>query len=337
MASRSEQPARSRTARLDAFQQRHPAAGYTLAVFYKFFDDQGNYLAALIAYYAFISLFPLLFLLATILGYVLAGDHQLQEQVLDSAVGQLPVIGDQLKHPERIGGGPVALTIGVLGSLYGASGVGQAVQHAMNTTWGVPRNSRPNPFAARGRSLLLMGTVGLAVLGITVLSILGGYANGFGINGPGLGTLVFVGTAALYTATFIVAFRLACARPVTVRDVAPGAVVAGVALQLLQMFGATLVGRVVTRASAINGVFAVVLGLIAFLYLASIAIVFCVESNVVRVDKLHPRALLTPFTDDVDLTAADRRAYSRQARAQRSKGFEQVDVSFHPEDDERSS
>jgi len=134
-----------------------------------------------------------------------------------------------------------------------------------------------------------------------------------------------------------VAFRLACARPVTVRDVAPGAVVAGVALQLLQMFGATLVGRVVTRASAINGVFAVVLGLIAFLYLASIAIVFCVESNVVRVDKLHPRALLTPFTDDVDLTAADRRAYSRQARAQRSKGFEQVDVSFHPEDDERSS
>jgi len=321
------------TERLDAFQQRHPAAGYPLAVFYKFFDDQGNYLAALIAYYAFISLFPLLFLLATILGYVLTGDHQLQEQVLDSAVGQLPVIGDQLKHPERSGGGPVALTIGVLGSLYGASGVGQATQHAMNTAWRVPRNSRPNPFAARGRSLLLMGTVGLAVLGITVLSILGRYAHEFGIDGPGLGTLVFVGTVALYTVSFIIAFRLACARPVTVRDVAPGALGAAVALQLLQMFGATLVGRVVTRASAINGVFAVVLGLVAFLYLASVALVFCVESNVVRVDTLYPRALLTPFTDNVDLTAGDRRAYSTQAEAQRSKGFEQVDVSFHPEDD----
>jgi len=211
--------------------------------------------------------------------------------------------------------------------------VGQATQHAMNTAWRVPRNSRPNPFAARGRSLLLMGTVGLAVLGITVLSILGRYAHEFGIDGPGLGTLVFVGTVALYTVSFIIAFRLACARPVTVRDVAPGALGAAVALQLLQMFGATLVGRVVTRASAINGVFAVVLGLVAFLYLASVALVLCVESNVVRVDTLYPRALLTPFTDNVDLTAGDRRAYSTQAEAQRSKGFEQVDVSFHPEDD----
>jgi membrane protein len=327
----------SPTERLDAFQQRHPSAGYVLAVFYKFFDDQGNYLAALIAYYAFISLFPLLFLLATILGYVLAGDHQLQERVLDSALGQLPVIGDQLKHPERMGGGAIALTVGVLGSLYGASGVGQAVQHAMNTAWRVPRNSRPNPFASRGRSLLLMGTVGLAVLGITVLSILTGYAHTFGVSGPGLGTVIFIGTAALYSAAFIVAFRLACARPVSVRDVAPGALGAGVALQLLQLFGATLVGRTVARASAINGVFAVVLGLVAFLYLASIALVFCVEANVVRVDKLHPRALLTPFTDNVDLTSGDRRAYTGQAQAQRSKGFEQVDVSFHPKDDEAPS
>jgi len=118
-----------------------------------------------------------------------------------------------------------------------------------------------------------------------------------------------------------------------VRDVAPGALGAAVALQLLQMFGATLVGRVVTRATAINGVFAVVLGLVAFLYLASVALVFCVESNVVRVDALYPRALLTPFTDNVDLTAGDRRAYSTQAEAQRSKGFEQVDVSFHPEEE----
>lgn len=318
------------TERLDAFQRRHTWAGYPLAIVYKFFDDQGNYLAALITYYALVSLFPLLFLLTTVLGYVLAGNPQLQQQVLNSALGQFPGIGDQLQHPERMGGGPVALTIGVLGSLYGASGVAQAIQHAMNSAWGVPRNSRPNPFAARGRSFLLIGTVGLAVLGITVLSILGGYAGAFGITGPGLSTLFIVGTVALNTATFTVAFRLACSRPLTVRDVAPGAAAAAVIWQLLQMFGASLVGRVVDRASAINGVFAIVLGLIAFLYFASIAIVFCVESNVVRVDRLHPRALLTPFTDNVELTAGDRRAYTHAAKAQRNKGFENVSVTFHP-------
>ncbi len=319
------------TERLDAFQQRHPWAGYPLAVVYKFFDDQGNYLAALIAYYAFVSLFPLLFLLSTVLGYVLAGDTQLQERVLDSALGQFPVIGEQLKHPERMGGGPTGIVIGVLGSVYGASGVAQAFQHAMNTAWGVPRNNRPNPFAARARSLLLIGTVGLAVLGITALSIAGNYAHALGISGPGVGTLFTLGTVALNAATFAVAFRLACTRELSLRDVAPGAIGAAVIWQLLQMFGATFVGRVVARASAINGVFALVLGLLAFLYLAAIAVVFCVEANVVRVDTLHPRALLTPFTDNVELTPGDRQVYSTQAQAQRSKGFEEVDVSFHPD------
>lgn len=318
------------TERLDAFQQRHHWAGYPLAVAYKFFDDQGNYLAALIAYYAVVSLFPLLFLLSTILGYVLAGNAELQDQVLNSALGQFPAIGDQLKHPERMGGGPIALTIGVVGSLYGALGVAQAVQHAMNTVWGVSRNNRPNPFAARGRSLLLIGTVGLAVLGITVLSVLGSHASAFGISGTGLGTLFLIGTVLLYSATFIAAFRLACTRKLSTRDVAPGAVAAAVVWQLLQTFGGTFVERVVARASIVNSVFAVVFGLLAFLYLASVAIVFCVEANVVRVDKLHPRALLTPFTDNVTLTAGDERVYSGQAEAQRSKGFEEVEVTFHP-------
>ncbi|MEO9221320.1 MAG: YihY/virulence factor BrkB family protein [Mycobacteriaceae bacterium] len=327
----------SLTEKLDAFQRRHSAASYPLAVFYKFFDDQGNYLAALIAYYAFISLFPLIFLLTTVLGYVLAGNPDLQTAIINSALGKFPVIGDQLQHPERMGGGTTSVIIGVLGSLYGASGVAQAVQHAMNTAWNVPRNERPNPFAKRGRSLLLIGTVGVAVLGITVLSNLGRYAGALGITGPLLVTVVFVGTVALYTATFLVAFRLACTRPLTVHDVAPGAFVAAVALQLLQTFGGTFVTRVVARASSINGVFALVLGLLAFLYLASLAIVFCVEINVVRVDKLYPRSLLTPFTDRVELTAGDRRAYSGQAEAQRSKGFQHVDVSYYRDQDDHST
>jgi hypothetical protein len=49
------------------------------------------------------------------------------------------------------------------------------------------------------------------------------------------------------------------------------------------------------------------------------------------VDHLYPRALLTPFTDDVDLTSGDERVYADAARAQRAKGFQRVDVRFdHP-------
>jgi len=313
--------------RLDTLQRRHPAVGFPLGVLYKYFDDQGGSLAALIAYYAFVSLFPLLLLLSTILGLVLAGHPTLRDQVLHSTLSQFPVIGPQLGQPKQIGGGIIGLVIGVLGALYGGLGVALAAQNAMNTAWTVPRNSRPNPFKARGRSLLLLGTVGLALLGTTVLSALG---SGGGALGVGLKVLVLVASVAVNAGAFILAFRIGTTRELTVRQVAPGAVAAAVVWQLLQSFGTVYVGHVVKSASATNGVFALVLGLLAFLYIAATAVVLCVEANVVRVDRLHPRALLTPFTDNVDLTAGDRKAYATQAQAQRSKGFENVDVTFDP-------
>ncbi|PRC50302.1 ribonuclease BN, partial [Mycobacterium sp. ITM-2017-0098] len=99
-------------------------------------------------------------------------------------------------------------------------------------------------------------------------------------------------------------------------QVLPGAVLAAVLWQMLQWFGATYVAHVVASASVTNSVFAIVLGLLAFLYLVSTSLMICAEINVVRVDRLYPRALLTPFTDNVDLTDADRKAYAGQAEAQ---------------------
>ena len=314
------------TERLDDLQRRHPAAGFPLAVLYKYFDDQGGSLAALIAYYAFLSLFPLLLLLSTILGIVLVGHPGLQDQVLHSALSQFPVIGDQLGQPKRVGGGVIGLVVGSLGALYGGLGVAQALQNAMNTAWVVPRNSRPNPVKARGRSLLLLATVGAALIGTTVLSALGG--SSVGTFGAGLKVLVLVASVAVNAAAFTLAFRTATTRELSVRDVAPGAIAAAIVWQLLQSVGIVYVGHVVKGASATNGVFAVVLGLLAFLYITATVVVLCAEINAVRVDRLHPRALLTPFTDNVDLTPGDRRAYATQAEAQRSKGFENVDVTF---------
>jgi YihY family inner membrane protein len=315
---------------IDRFQQRRTWAGLPIAVAYKFFDDQGSYLAALIAYYALLSLFPLLLLLSSLLGFALQGNPRLQLDILTSTLSQFPVIGPQLRSTGLRGSG-IGVLVGVLGSIYGALGVAQAVQNLMNVAWAVPRNRRPNPIQARARSLLLLATAGIAVVATTVLSALGTAAESFGATSIGVGVkLLLVLISVLVNAgVFLVAFRVATARDLTWRQSAPGALSAAIAWQLLQVFGALLVGHVLKHATAVNGVFGLVLGLLTWLYVTSVAITMSVELNVVLAKRLWPRALLTPFTDDVNLTRGDRVNYADAAKAQRAKGFETVDVRFH--------
>ena len=180
-----------------------------------------------------------------------------------------------------------------------------------------------------GRSLLLLGTVGLGILGTTVLSALSSSAGSYGATlGEGLQVLIAAGSVVINSAIVLLAFKVATARDVSYRDIAPGAVLAAVFWQLLQWLGTAYVGHVVKNAGAANGVFALVLGLIAWIYLAAVLVVMSVEVNVVRAHGLFPRSLLTPFTDDVLLTTADEEAYTAQAAAQRAKGFERVVVTF---------
>ncbi len=311
--------------RLDRFQRSHPRAGLPIAVLYKFADDQGNYLAALITYYGFLSIFPLLLLSSTILSFVLQGDAGLQREVLHSALGQLPVVGTQLADPRGLSGSGTGLAIGILGTLYGGLGVAQAAQNAMNTIWRVPRNSRPNPLLSRVRGLALLTVIGLAVLATTALAALGSIFDGFGI---GAKIAIGIGTFALNAVVFTASFRIATARPISLRQTVPGAVAAAALWQVLQYVGALYVGHVVKGATEVNGVFAVVLGLIAWIYLESVIVVLAVEYNTVRSLGLYPRALLTPFTDDVNLTPADEASYIQQAEAARAKGFEEISVEF---------
>lgn len=316
---------------LDRLQQRSPAVGFVIAVIYKYVDDQANYLAALITYYAFVSLFPLLLLLTTVLEFVLAGRPQWREEIVESATQQFPVIGDQLSQPGALSGGTTAVLIGVIGALYGGLGVGQALQNAMDTVWAVPRNVRPDPIKSRVRSLLLLIVLGSALIATTLLTGLGRMSSSLGILGTGG---VVVASLALNTAVCVVAFRVTTMRSLTYEQVLPGALLAAALWQMLQWFGAAYVARVAASASVTNSVFAIVLGLLAFLYLVSTSLLVCAEINAVRVDRLHPRALLTPFTDNVDLTPADRRMYTGQAEAQRAKGFQRVEVSFDEQDKE---
>jgi YihY family inner membrane protein len=322
------------TATLDRFQRRHPWAGLPLAVVYKFIDDQGHVLAALITYYAFVSLFPLLLLLVTLLGYALNGNEELQLQVLDSALSQFPVIGEQLTtNIDPLQGKVLGLVVGILGSLYGGLGVAQACQNAMNKVWAVPRNARPNPIKARGISLLLLlllaGGVGIT----TMLSALTTSAEEYGSDlGVGARILATVLSVAVNAVLFVVAFQLMTAEHVTARQVRGGALAAAVCWQVLQQIGTYYVGHELKGASATYGVFGLVLGLLAWIHLGALVIVLCAEYSVVRAKKLWPRSLLAPFTDNAKLTEGDRRAYSSYPMTEKHKDFETVDVDFHEPD-----
>lgn len=312
-------------ARFDDYQRRHRWIGFPVAVVYKFVDDQGIYLTALIAHYAFISLFPLLLVAVTILGFVLQNDPALQQRVITTALDAVPVLGGEVRSQiESFGGSGIGLVIGVLGTLFGGLGVAQAGQNALNTIWAVPMNTRPNPVTARLRSLGLLAVFGTGVLATTVFTLVVGFSH-HGL----LTTAVVVPVSMATNATlFTVLFHFGTTHRTTLRDVAPGAVLAGVLVQLLQLFGVYLLASVFSRASALYGLFGVVLGLITWITVQATVVVFCAEINVVRTSRLWPRALLTPFTEDVELTRADRAAYTGYAQAQRYIGFERVEVSF---------
>ena len=327
----------SMVSRADAYQRRHRWAGLPVAVLYKFADDQGSYLAAQITYYGFVAAFPLLLLLATILGYALHGNRHLQRQVLDSALAQFPVIGDQITANIRsFHGSTAGLVIGILGCVYGGLGIVQATQNTLNKVWGVPRDSRPSPVRARLRSLLLLAFGGVSVIITTVLSALGAAADAYGASlGAGVRALVTAAAIALNVTLFTAAFKVLTARPVTVREIGAGAVAAAVTWQVLQLAGTLLLGYKLRGATATYGLFALVLGLLAWIYLGAVTTVICAEFNAVRAGQLWPRSLLSPFTDNADLTPADRRAYTSYARTERHKTFENIDVSFgeppHPD------
>ena len=321
---------------LDRAQRRHPVLGLPFAVVYKFFDDQGNYLGAILTYYAFVAIFPLLLIATSVLGFVLHGNPALQRELLDSGLRQFPIVGEQLGQPGQLQGSTAAITIGTLAALYGATGMAQASQNVMQLIWSMPRNSRPNPFVSRLRSLLLVLVAGAAFFCIAAVGAFATHHRVLGDDMHVVGRLLVDIASVLLTAgVFILLFRLTAAHHHTLREAAPGALTVGVLWQVLQVAGAAYVQHIIAKANNMNKTFALVLGLVAVLYIASVMAVLAAEINVVLAKRLFPRALLTPFTDDVDLTPGDKRAYIAYAKAQRFKGFEHIEASFtdeHPQE-----
>jgi uncharacterized BrkB/YihY/UPF0761 family membrane protein len=317
--------------RVDAFQRRHPAAGFPLAVVYKYFDDQGPYLASALTYYAFIAIFPLMLLGTSILGIILRGEPNWQQAILDSALAQFPIIGDELGRPEGLQGSFAGVVVGGIAALYGAMGLGQALQNTQHVAWSVPRNSRPNPFYARLKTLVLLVTAGFSLLTVSVVATTASTTDLFGeIVGEGLKNFLPLITIVVVGTFLTLLFRYSATGQHSFWRAAPGGYVLAVMWQGLQYAGAAYVDRVLVDTTSMTKTFGLVLGLIGLLWIGAVMAVLAIEINVVIARRLWPRALLTPFTDNVVLTDADRRAYEAYARMQRHKGFEKVSVTFEP-------
>jgi YihY family inner membrane protein len=278
---------RARQEALDRYQQGHAWLGFPIAVHRKYAEEQGSYLAATISYYGFFSLFPLLLVLVTVLGYLFAGHPGVQKTILDSALAQFPVVGHDLQQGTLSGSG-VALVVGLVVSLWAGTGVVLAAENAMNQLWSIPHDRRPGFVRGRGRAFLLLLVLGGGLLGTTILAGLSTVGAGYGV----VWKIVSVALATLLdVALFWVGFRVITAADVSWRALRGGAIASAIAYQGLQAVGGVYVNHVVEHASNVYGTFALVIGLLSWIYLAATILLLGAAGNVVATRGLWPRSL----------------------------------------------
>ena len=309
----------------DRFQQGHGVLGFPFAVWQKFGNDQAGSKAALIAYYGLFALFPLLLLFATILGYILHDNEKLQDDLINSALGNFPVIGPQLKsHTHGLAGSGTALVIGSLLLLYGSIGLGLATQSAMNVVWNIPYVRWPSIYFRYLRALAVLILLALSTVGLTVLT---GFAT-LVSHGWTATVLLLVGSLTMNCFLILVAFNVMTADPLRWRDTFLGAALAAVFWQILQLIGSWYVGRELQHASDTYGFFGIVIALLTWIYLGAQLFLLAAETNVVRRYQLWPRSMTQP-----PLTAADRVVFERLAEMEIRRPEVRVEVGFTPEAD----
>lgn len=287
--------------RLDRLQQRFPFLSLPIAVFKRFGEHAGGRLVTTISYWSFFSIFPLLLVFVAVLNLVLRNDPDLRRDLLDGALGQVPVIGTQLGETQKeLGGSWVTITIGGLAAIWAGLGAANALQTALDEVWDTPAYERPNGAVQRLRAItfLLILAVGLSISTVAVSAT--SFLDSSGATVV-LGLVVsFLVNVAILMATF---WMMISGRN-SWRELLPGAVLAGGALVGLQALGRWVVSRHITGASDTYGTFAIVIALLSWFYLVSRVVLLSAELNAVLVHRLTPRSLV-PSTQ---MTEGDRRA-----------------------------
>jgi YihY family inner membrane protein len=308
---------------LDRLQQAHPAPAFVFAVQKKVGDDNAGVLVTNLAYAGFVTVFPLLLLLVTVLGIVVGGSSSLTDRVEGSVLKDFPIIGNELLsnihalHRESA----VSLAVGLLGLLYGSTGLAQSGLYTMEQVWNVPGTERPNFLPRLGRSFGFLGVLAGSV-------IVSGFLAGFGTSSEhhlGYSVASEAVSALLNVAWYLAGFRILTPKTVPTRQLLPGSAIGGVAWTLLEAFGTYLVSHDLKNASAVYGFFAIVLGLLAWLYLGARVAVYAAEVNVVHAYRLWPRAMFQP-----PLTEADERSLALQPAQNERRPEQQVHVVFEP-------
>ncbi|MBW4029236.1 MAG: YihY/virulence factor BrkB family protein [Acidobacteria bacterium] len=307
--------------RVDGFQQRHRLPSFIFGVIKKYGDDNAGNLTVQVTYAMFVSVFPLLLLLVTILGIVLAGHPGERARVLHSALGQFPIIGQQLGHNIHAikRSSVLGLAFGIGGLIYGATGLAQAALYAMEQIWNIPAAVRPNYLTRMARAGVFLVELGVALILTTVLA---GFGT-FGRHDFWLGVVGEILAAVINVTLYFAAFRTLTPRQVRTRSLIPGVVVGGVAWTLLQAAGGYVVGHDLRGASALYGFFGLVLGLVAWIYLGAQITIYSAEINTVLHHRLWPRGMVQP-----PLTAADQRSLALQVIQNQRRPEQHVTASF---------
>lgn len=306
--------------KFDRWQQQSRWLRIPIAVVKKFGDDQAGGLAALVAYYAFFSIFPLLLVAVTVLGFVLSGDPSAAVSVKHSILGQFPVIGDQLQH-QTLQGHTLALVIGLVTTLFAGLGVTMAAQNAFNRVWTVPFKRRPNFLGSRLRSLILLVSLGGLFLVGTLAS---GLVSG-GLSGPVLTVVGILVSIAINFALFEISFKALTAAEVSWRQLVPGAVFTAIGWEILQVAGGLYIHHVVSKSTSTYGTFALVIGVLTWLHLGAQLTLYGAELNVVLARGLYPRSLFGPPE-----THADKQTLRALAEVEERHDEEQIEVEFQP-------
>lgn len=275
--------------RIDNFQQKHRPLAFSVAVIKKYGDDEGGNLAALITYYGFLSLFPLLLVATTAMQLFLKGHEHLRERVTDAIGNYFPIIGQDIEssiHSFHKTG--LALILGLLITLYAVRGGAAAIRHTFNQIWDVPKDKRPG-FPASVLNSLLIILVGGG--GLVLASVLSSYAAGLA-HVFTFRLVPFLISFLILIGAFYQVFSLGInSREPTRKDLLLSAVSAAVGVQILQLIGGYLLTHELKNLSNLYGTFAVVLGLLFWIYLQAQVLLYAAVAGAVRAKRLWPRKL----------------------------------------------
>ncbi len=288
--------------KIDSYQRQHNWLGFPFAVIKKYGDDDAGYQAALLTYYGFLSLFPLLLILTTVVVVIPGHSRHLQQTIIDSTTNYFPVLGSQLAgHVETIHKTGSALLIGILFALYGARGVADAFRHGVNHIWRVPRRLRtgfPNSLI-QNFSLIIVGGSGFVLA-----SLISGFAAAAGRGIVFWALSVAINIFILFW-LFLFLLQVSLPQHVPIRETRAGAVSAAVGLTILQIAGGYLLTRELKSLDAVYSYFAIALGLMFWIYLQAQTLYYSIEIASVKSGGLWPRGI-----DSNNMTAVDKQVYA---------------------------